>query len=319
VVTQAKPGPPAGVPWKNLAVGDDGSGTKTNMLVPGILTLTMTGLVGYHYGTMQSYDHSMLHFLSMLLLQMMPLLALKFKIYQCGDRLSLLPRTLVKTLLMHLILSILRMCPPLMRKNHPLDLQFYLDLAGFLGALYILKRIFNYQFSMRMFTEEREVRNLVLMAAFGAMITETLIDGVLPTDFSLSELTKNFIQDKSPTRKFVFTFANYLDVVAFMPVVMKLYEIEREDDCSAGTAVAEDVRKQVLMFFAYVISFYSWDDVIDPVRDATYDISMMAHAAHYVLLLDFACFFTFQVWSPSSAKGEQMQGLLEQTDYDADY
>lgn len=304
---------------QNLAIGDDGNGAKTNMLVPGILTLTCVGLVGYHYGTSQSYDHSMLHFLSIILLQMFPLLALKLKIYQCGDRLSLVPRVLVKTLWMHVMLSFCRLVPPLMSRGYwnCWDLQFMLDFISLIAALVILKKVFDYQFTLPNMLGEREVRNIVVMAVIAAMITETLIDGVLPKDWSISELTRNFIQDRAPTGKFLFTLANYVDVLAFLPVVLKLYEIEREDDSSATVQVPQETKKQVLVFFAYVIGFYSWDDVIDPIRDSSYDIAMMAHAAHFVLLLDFACFFTFQVWSPSSAKGEQLQGLLEK-DFDQD-
>jgi len=294
----------------NLAIGDDGSGTKTNMLVPGILTLSLVGVIGYHYSTQESYDHAMCHFLAIILLQMFPLLALKMKIYHCGDRLSLVPRVLVKTLLMHVVLALLRLCPPFLKSNWNFyDVQMAMDVSALVACVFILWKVFGFQFRLRTFLDEREVRNLCVMAMLAAVATEVAVTYILPNQRPADW------QDKGFLKKCVFTAANYVDVVAFMPVVLKLYEIEREDDLSIGTQVPQEARGQVLIFFAFVCGFYSWDDVIDPIRnyDSSYDVvAMMAHAAHFVLLADFAFFFTLQVWNPSSAKGEQLQGLLEQ-------
>lgn len=298
----------------NLAIGDDGSGTRSNMMIPGILTLCAFGLLGYHFSTQETYDYAMCHFLAIVCLQMFPLLALKMKIYQCGDRLSLVPRVLVKTLLMHIVLACLRIIPPFMRRNmSPWDLQLGVDLLGLVAAIGILSQVFGYQLHLRTFIEEREVRNLCVMAIAAAFATE-LVVGLFPKTFSFAEAT-GLMQDRGFVRKTVFTAANYVDVIAFMPVVLKLFEIERDDDIHAGTSVPMEARRQVLLFFTFVVGFYSWDDVIDPIRnyEGTYDVlAMMAHAAHFVLLLDFAAFFLMQVWTPSSGKGEQLQGLLEQ-------
>lgn len=298
----------------NLAIGDDGSGTKTNMLIPGILTLSCFGLLGYHYSTQETYDYAMCHFLAIVCLQMFPLLALKMKIYQCGDRLSLVPRVLVKTILMHIVLAILRIIPPFMRRNWTIyDMQLGVDVCGLLAAIGVLSSVFGYHLTPRTFIEEREVRNLCVMAIIAAFSTEVVV-GIFPKTFSFAEAT-GMMQERGFIKKTVFTAANYVDVIAFMPVVLKLYEIERDDDIHAGTSVPMEARRQVLMFFTFVVGFYSWDDVIDPIRnyEGTYDVvAMMAHAAHFVLLLDFAAFFIMQVWTPSSNKGEQLQGLLEQ-------
>lgn len=296
----------------NLAVGDDGSGTKTNMLIPGVLTLTLCGVIGYHYGTQEYFDHAMVHFLILILLQMLPLLLLKLKIYQCGDRLSLVPRVLVKTMLMHTILAVLRIIPAFLGKEWNLwDVQVGLDVAFFIASVVILRNVFGYQVTMRTIIDEREVRNLCLMGIIAAGCTEVAVLAV-PQGFLSVESTRAWIQDRNLLKKIAFTAANYVDVVAFVPVVLKLFEIERDDDSTIGTSVPQEARQQVLIFFGFVVSFYSWDDVIDPIRNGAMDVSMMAHAAHIVLLLDFAGFFIFQVWTPSSVKGEQLHGLLEQ-------
>merc|ERR1712007_193002 len=246
-------------------------------------------------------------------MQMIPLILLKAKMYTCGDRLSLVPRVLVKTLLMHAILSILRMGPYFMQTSYNLwSYEFLFDSSAFVVCVGLLWKVFDFRFSWRTILDEREVRNLVVMAILGAAAAEVACL-YLPLAW-VTEGTKLYIADGDLANKILFTAANYVDVLAFLPVVMKLYQAESDDDdFASGTQLPEDARKQVLVFFLFVCGFYSWDDVITPSRmmsdmDA---VSMMAHGAHFVLLLDFACFFIFQVWTPSSTKGEQLQGLLE--------
>merc|ERR1712203_933944 len=109
------------------------------------------------------------------------------------------------------------------------------------------------------------------------------------------------------------------------------YQVEAEfSDCNVGTVVSEETKRMVKWFFVFVIGFYSWDDVIDPIMHLMDEpIAMMAHAAHFCLLLDFACFFLFQVSSPNLGakdgneklmreRGEQLQGLLSENGMDDD-
>lgn len=293
----------------------ESSASNGSMIVPGAAFLGVCGIVTYHHATQESYEHAMSHFLIAIFMQMLPLLALKMKIYACGDRLSLVPKTLVKTLLMHAFLSILRVAPQCYRITSNTkalwNLQFAFDAAMLVACFFLLRNVFGFQWSLRSVVDEREVRNLVLMGVLGAAATEVGCT-YIPENW-LSDGTKEYIREGDVLNKILFTAANYVDVLAFMPVVWKLYQAESDDDYTSGTQVEEGARKQVLLFFAFVVGFYSWDDVIDPIRNIAMEepIAMMAHAAHFVLLLDFACFFIFQVWTPSSAKGEQLQGLLQ--------
>merc|ERR1711957_855664 len=63
-------------------------------------------------------------------------------------------------------------------------------------------------------------------------------------------------------------------------------------------------KRQVRVFFFYVIVFYSFDDVFDPLRaEKTEPFYMMAHAAHFVMLLDFAGFFPLSSGPASVGEG----------------
>ncbi|CAE7226252.1 unnamed protein product [Symbiodinium sp. CCMP2592] len=114
----------------------------------------------------------------------------------------------------------------------------------------------------------------------------------------------------------LFAAANYVDVVGFMPVVWRLYQAENAlDDFAVGTMVSLEAKQQVRVFFGFVCTFYLWDDVLEPISSMMDEpVGMMAHAAHFIMLIDFAGFFLFQVNNPTTTKerGEQLQGLLDE-------
>eukprot|EP00928_Gymnodinium_smaydae_P033141 TRINITY_DN23820_c0_g1_i1.p1 TRINITY_DN23820_c0_g1~~TRINITY_DN23820_c0_g1_i1.p1 ORF type:complete len:313 (+),score=80.09 TRINITY_DN23820_c0_g1_i1:96-1034(+) len=300
---------------RNVGKGEGGS--KTGMLLPALIVVGLLCVLTYHHTQQDEYDHEISHFLVIVLLSTAPLVVLKMKMYTCGDRLALVPVVIVKTLLMHVVISILRLAPWAIHsdKFDPYSPYLWFDVGTLFAAIYILKNVFDYQFSLRTLMDEREVRNLVILCLVGAALVESLCI-YLPQAWVSGE-TQYYISNRSLLYKVVFTAGNYVDVLAFMPVVWKLYQAERDDDDGLGTQVPANAKNQVILFFAFVCGFYAWDDVIDPLR--TYKqgrngeaVIMMAHAAHYMLLLDFASFFCYQVWTPSSSKGEQLQGLLEQ-------
>jgi len=281
------------------------------MLLPGAALLTAVGLLTYQHATQDAFDHPLSSFLANILLQMLPLVALKMKIYSCGDRVSLVPRVLVKTLLMHLILEVIRIASQVSR-NFPMGMgQFTFDVGAFVACVGILHFTFHFQWAFARISEHRDVLNLVLMAVMGAVATEVACL-YIPSSW-VNEWTRMYTAEGFQLSKVLFTSANYVDILAFMPVVLALYKAESAlDEYSAGASIPAEARTQVLQVFGFIVAFYSWDDVIDPIQSLLFEpIVMMAHAAHFVLLLDFACFFIFQVWTPSSVKGEQLQGLLE--------
>lgn len=288
------------------------SGTSS-LFIPGTLVLATSALVVYQHLTSDTFDHPLMTFLVDILMSMVPLLMLKMKIYSCGDRLSLVHRVMVKTLLMHLALSVSRICCQAVTNFSMGWIQATFDIATFIVCLGVLHVGFRFDWSLRTLSEHSDVRNLVLVGLLAAWGTEAFC-AYLPWEWKSASMRRSY-RSGVQMDKVLFTSANYMDVLAFMPVVLKLYQAERDhdDDYGTGVTVPAEARKQVIMFFCFVVSFYAWDDVIDPIMTMGYDepVAMMAHAAHVVLVLDFAGFFIFQVWTPSSSKGEQLQGLLE--------
>jgi len=197
------------------------------------------------------------------------------------------------------------------------------DCGILVGCIATLKYVIGFNITPASLMQHTDVRNLILLAVAAATFSEGFFVVFQPS--WMSESSRIYSRDGLVLSKVMFVSSNYVDIVAFMPVVWRLYQVENEaDDYSVGTHVSEETKRQVKFFFLFVIGFYSWDDVIDPIMSLMSEpIAMMAHAAHFCLLLDFACFFLFQVSTPNlgakdgseklmKERGEQLQGLLSE-------
>merc|ERR1712217_717628 len=162
----------------------------------------------------------------------------------------------------------------------------------------LLGYVFEFPLTPQRFWEQRDVRNLVGLAIAWAFSTEAFYIYLEPKWTAMG--SRMFIRENISVYKVMFVASNYVDIVAFMPVVWRLYSVESElDDCAVGAMVPEETKRMVKYFLLFVVGFYAWDDVIDPVMSLLDEpLAMMAHAAHFMLLLDFAGFFLFQVNSP---------------------
>mmetsp|Transcript_79217 Transcript_79217/g.183825 ORF Transcript_79217/g.183825 Transcript_79217/m.183825 type:complete len:316 (+) Transcript_79217:94-1041(+) len=297
-------------------------GSTCTLVLPGMLLVASAVMLAYRHVTEDRFDLPLNGFLANILLQMMPLVALKAKIWSCNDRVSLVPLVLVKTLLMHVILGIMRILSQVLQGGHISRLQLGFDTACLVSALAILRYVFEFPLSLTRVLEQRDVRNLVILATGAAFLSEAFFIYIQPS--WMSEATRVYTSDGLSASKVFFVAANYVDIVAFMPVVWRLYQADNElEDCAVGTVVSVEARRQVQLFFIFVGSFYLWDDVIDPIMGLLEEpVAMMAHAAHFMLLLDFAGFFIFQVGNPNTGglkeRGEQLQGLLSPGALDQD-
>jgi len=291
-------------------------GSGCTVVIPGILLTAACVLLAYRQLTEEKHHLPLSGFLANILLQMLPLIALKVKIWRCPDRVSLVPHVLVKTLLMHVALEIFRVSSQIMQNMPYGKACVAFDVACAVAGLAILHWVFEFPFTFSSIKEHRDVRNLVAMALAAAFAVESFFVFYQPE--WMADATRAYIADGVLVSKTFFVAANYIDIVAFMPAVWRLYQAEGDlEDCSAGTLVGADARRQVQFFFAFLFGFYLWDDVIDPIQDLTDEpLAMAAHGAHFVLLLDFAGFFLFQVKNPPGIqeRSEQLQGLLEPDD-----
>ncbi|CAJ1362889.1 unnamed protein product [Effrenium voratum] len=284
--------------------------SSCTLVVPGVLLVAAAILCVYRQMTEDPTDLPLTGFLATILLSMLPLMALKAKIWSCADRVSLVPMVLVKTLLMHAALEVLRITSQMLEgwsyivRN---KMNFAFDTVMFVSAFLALRMVFEIPMTPSYVFEHRDVRNLVGMAIAVAFLSEAFYSLFAPSDSMKGGIS---------VANVLFAAANYVDVVGFMPVVWRLYQAENAlDDFAVGTMVSLEAKQQVRVFFGFVCTFYLWDDVLEPIASmAEEPIGMMAHAAHFIMLVDFAGFFLFQVNNPTTTKekSEQLQGLLDE-------
>jgi len=301
-------------------------GSGCTLVLPGMLLLASAALLAYRQMTEERSDQPLNGFLANIMLQMLPLVALKAKIWSCNDRVSLVPLVLVRTLLMHVILGIMRVVSQVgVGLQNANKASVTVDFVLTVSAIAILHYAFEFPLTIKSLLDQRDVRNLVLLATGAAVLSEGFFVMVPPS--WLSEASRQYAANNLEASKVFFVASNYIDIVAFMPVVWRLYQADNElEDCSAGVVVSLEAKKQVQLFFIFVIAFYCWDDVIDPIMGGLDEpLAMMAHAAHFMLLLDFAGFFTFQVGNKDAiisthnqGYGEQLQGLLSEGNMEDD-
>jgi len=288
-------------------------GTGCTLVVPAVLVATGATLCVYRQMTEDALDLPLTGFLATILLSMMPLMALKAKIWVCNDRVSLVPMVLVKTLMMHAALEILRIVSQALEGWNAIvrnKMNFSFDCFMLFSAIAALRYCFEVPFTISFWMDHRDVRYLVGMAVGIALASEAFFALIMPSDSSRPSSAGLSVAN------ILFAAANYVDVVGFMPVVWRLYQAENAlDDFAVGTMVSLEARQQVRVFLAFVCTFYLWDDVLEPLSSMVDEpVGMMAHAAHFIMLVDFAGFFLFQVNNPTTTKerGEQLQGLLDE-------
>lgn len=301
-------------------------GSTCTLVVPGILSLLSMVLLFYRGVTQEHTDLPLNGFLANILIQMCPLAALKWKLWSCSDRVSLVPLVLCKTLLMHVIVGVFRVASQTLDGMIYGKLVFAADSTMLIMACLILKYEFEFSLNPMTWIVHTDVRNLTILSCVAALVTEVGFE-ISPSS-KWSDETRSFFANPLVPSKVLFTAANYVDIIAVMPLVWRLYQAEAEhDDYNIGTTVSSTAKRQAQFFFFFLFCFYAWDDVIDPVLSLLDEpLAMMAHAAHFILVLDFAGFFLFQVQQPSTTqspsgmeRGEQLQGLLSAPDDDDPY
>lgn len=296
--------------------------SSCTIVVPGVLLSVASFLMCYRVATEEKHDAPLTGFLGQLVLQMLPMIALKYKMWTLSDRVSLVPKVLVKTLLMHLFVIVLRIIYLILKQSFDFDKFFVYQILLGMAVCWTLKNHFNFSFSPGAFLEHVDVRNILVLACACAFASEFVVLFIEPRFASFSAY--EFMQEGMKPRTLVLTASNYLDIVAFMPAVWKLYVVEKEfEDTPQGTMVSYEEQQQSKWFFAIVFAFYAWDDALYPnfVMQNVETMVLVGHAAHLVLLLDFVGFFLFQVKNAGvgAVKTEQMHGLLERGFDDSDY
>lgn len=299
-------------------------GTNTFVL-PMVLLFISCSLV-FHRHLTRGLEYLGLRDISALLfVQMLPIIALKLKLWQHPDRLTVLCRFANKVMIIHAIFLGLRVFSQVWlnllgegwaKVFSMMTIDFLNDLSSWCFAVSILRKHYAWEFSLQNFLHHGDLVILTAVACIAAVATEALDVEVEPGVYEKKGYFKFNLGIST-----IFAIANYLDVISFVPGVWLVYRMEpnmnvfksltgnegvkavhfsgkRGYSGASESSVANSdgtekssVQRQAGSFFAFLIQYFFTEDLISPVlMSADEPLVVMGHVAHFVLLIDFAGF-----------------------------
>jgi len=255
-------------------------GHNNNVVLPVLLVGGASAMVIYkHFADDQSGDPTK-QFLTLIVLQMLPLVFLEMKILSCPDPVAMLSRFGTKVLLMHFCFLALRVLAwPLLEVGLGVC-----NLLGLLAAFVALVGGFRFRFAN--ICTHWDIGCLLLLAVGGALLTELL----------------DFKRSTGLLETTIFTASSYMEILAFVPAVWMVHQAVKKSDDTVISGSAS-VQRQAAFFFAFLVPFYVMEDLISAYRVGTADtLAATGHVVHFLLLLDFACFLMSHIYNSPGAR-----------------
>lgn len=255
--------------------------------IPGVVLALSCLMLVYRLFTESYGDMPVFDFLTQNLLQMLPLVALRLKISDCADRVAILSRFATKTLLMHLYSLTLRIsivtCFDAPYSEYAPG-AYYFNLVSLFGVWWLLTTTFDFKFAEALNSEYRETLVLVLLAIVISVITNSSVHNSKQLEWTMVSCQNN------------------TEVVAFMPAVWMLYQMNRSVEVFVPLP-DQFARVRAQHFMSFLAAFYLYEDVYGPFMTVTGEpLLVWGHILHLMLLLDFGVFFLFQAYGPKSSK-----------------
>lgn len=318
---------------------------KNTPIVPGGLLTIAISLVVYCHMTMSHMPHLMdplKTFLSMIIVQMIPLVLLEIKIMSCSDPVGLFCKFAVPVTSIHAVFLGMRLI------HYQTYETSYLmcSAAGLVGAIFTMFKGFHW--SPQALFHHGSVWKLILFALAGACFSHWLelwlVGGINP--FAWLTLMWRVAGHPNPHQVILETFAgdltdqdlqyeifqkfqglsisplevlvtcnNYMEIMAFVPA---LWMVLREDKKAERVQVEEiDTKRTSSAFFLFLVGFYLSEDLLN-----SYDawgvsgLATAGHLVHFLLLLDFACYILAHIYNPEKLMGELRKWLPVDLSYD---
>eukprot|EP00931_Biecheleriopsis_adriatica_P005104 TRINITY_DN106662_c0_g1_i1.p1 TRINITY_DN106662_c0_g1~~TRINITY_DN106662_c0_g1_i1.p1 ORF type:complete len:294 (-),score=43.95 TRINITY_DN106662_c0_g1_i1:52-870(-) len=247
-----------------------------NLVFPGALIGAASLLLVYCHATATNEaDNSSKIFLGLIVIQMLPLLFLELNITSCPDPAAMLAVFGTKVLLLHGCFLMLRVAAwPLMEVGIG-----WSNVLGAAAVLIVLHCGFRFKWALASVVEHYDTLCLVLLGAGGAFVTEVM------GDHSPRELLETTIH----------TASSYIEVLGFVPAVWMVYQsTKKSDDVTRTKGI--DLKRQALSFVAFLISFYTFEDLVTAwkIKDFA-GMAAAGHMVHFLMLLHFASFLLTNV------------------------
>jgi len=278
---------------------------SVNAILPLMLMLGGIGTIIHRFATSEGGAGDPIQaFLVMVTVQLLPMIALKFKTWICSERASLMPVALVKTLMMHVTVQVFRIAlhvyaytawRPYNAGMEIASWQQCFDVVTLCVGLYILFKEFNFKFGSLISCEHDDVVTTIA----GGCLMSIIVNFIAPVDGRSMKLVW-VLND----------FANYGEVLAFVPVARIICLDSGVEAQTPGKDVEECDRRKARVFMAFVLAFYFWDDLVFTPGNSEIPLVAAGKAAHFVMLLDFAAHFVLQVGAQPKIVDEVLPKIL---------
>jgi len=263
-------------------------GQGNNAALPALLVAVSSIIVIYKHFTDAEHGDPVKHFLSLIIIQMLPLVFLQMKILACPDPIGMLSRFGTKVLLMHACFLVLRICAwPLLEISN----GFFNLLALVLVCVALH---WGFQFRCASIPSHLDIGCLLLLAGAGAFCT-TILD-VHAADSFLEHL--------------IFTASSYIEILAFVPGVWMVHKSVKKND-DEHISEPNNAQTEAAFFFAFLVPFYVMEDLMSAFRLGA-DLASVGHIVHFLVLLDFACFLLSHIYNPDKVHGSFFRWLPDQ-------
>lgn len=272
-----------------------------SMTLPTILFIGACSVYWHVNETEQPGNLPVCEFFSNVIIQLIPLVLIKYKIAVFDDALSAICRFSQKVMLMHFALFLTRVITFPYISFVGQDWSFFLaNAVSLVGAFLALHFGFNFKWR-HICSQENGDLQLILVAA-------SIIGCVQQYRYGITWNVSDVLT----------SIWNAMEVMTFAPALFLLYQMDQRAELFTPLP-EKSSRTQAVSFFVFIVSFYIHENVMTPMRMAQQGLSKLrnfsffcgGHLMHLVMLLDFGAFFLFQAWFPTHLKVDQGRGEKE--------
>jgi len=265
-----------------------------NIVIPLMLLVASVCMAMYqHVANKGTGDTSTRNFLVLIFLSMIPVAVLEKRLMACTDPVGTISRFSPKVLMMHMLFLVIRFVTGLLTDDFT-RLFTYRTRASLVAACALLPTVYGCCLSRACLWEHRDV---VLLAgvALGTAITTEWADAYMKGFFTASWFPS---WHRATLAQYMLSASSdYLEILAFVPA---MWMACREERGAVNEPNVADTRRRALALFAYVLSFYTLEDLHSAFAvGADAPIAAAAHVAHFLLLLDFSAYILSHLYDPT--------------------
>lgn len=281
-------------------------------IVPALLMLVAGSLVVHNHVINDGEDYQVKKFFWMILLQMIPLAILEFKIASCADPVNMFCKFSVPVTLMHAIFLCTRVVYSVLISGNPIPYVEMQCLFGFCVAMVTLYKGFDLSLTSKCISEHSAVWRLALICFLAAAFVEGL--AAAGWDEDQAQLIEEIGDNHFWHIWLLCTIRSagvYGELICFIPAVWMMFQsdsggyVDRPADVESSK-----VKKKATSFFLFLVTFYVFEDLYNAYHFFTVvPLAAFAYAAHFLLLLDFACYVLAHIYNPEKLVGELQKWL----------